>query len=222
MRRRLHPVGNAQRLRILKRDDYICQYCFEGATEIDHIIPYSYIPCNLDENLVASCGECNRLASNMVFDSFLDKYMYIKRRREQRGIRRHSLVVSIKPIMDEAPKPPKEKVIKLPKVKVEKPPKIIKPPKPEIVKPEVVKTGKSPKPKPAPPIAAKIDLIGFFCYAKITSVDKDANGNVTSFAFIPINTLPKDHGGGVNDPEIVEHVFKGFRKEKVRGKVKSG
>lgn len=120
-RRRLHPVGDAQRLRILKRDNYTCQYCFEGATEIDHIIPYSYIPDNRDLNLVASCGECNRIAHNMVFDSFLEKYMFIKRRRQQRGNRRHSPVIV--PTIDEATTP-KVKAVKPKKTKVAKPPKI--------------------------------------------------------------------------------------------------
>lgn len=40
---RLRPIGEAQRRRILKRDNYTCVYCFELATECDHIIPYSYI-----------------------------------------------------------------------------------------------------------------------------------------------------------------------------------
>ena len=143
MAKRLHPVTPAQRLRILKRDNYTCQYCFEGATEVDHVVPHSYDADSSDLNLVASCMECNRLASNMHFPNFIQKYMYIKQRRHERGDWRrnptwHDRVV--RTMMDtqgEAPEP--VKVVKLPKIKVIKPPiaRVIKPLKEKIVKPPV-------------------------------------------------------------------------------------
>lgn len=147
---RLRPIGEAQRRRILKRDNYTCQYCFELATECDHIIPYSYIPDNTDANLVASCRLCNSIAGSMVFDSFILKYQYIKREREKR-IRPHNpawYVGAVRAMMEaqeEAPepekvvKPTKPKVVKPPKVKIEKPPKI------EVTRPAKEKVIKTPK-----------------------------------------------------------------------------
>lgn len=118
---RLRPIGDTQRRRILKRDNYTCVYCFELAMEVDHIIPYSYIPDNTDANLVASCRLCNSLAGSMVFPSFIMKYQYIKQKREKRKNRRHSPVIVPPPIIDEAPK---VKAVKPKKPKVAKPPKV--------------------------------------------------------------------------------------------------
>lgn len=117
---RLRPINPAQRRRILKRDNHTCVYCFELATEVDHIIPYSYIPDNTDGNLVASCRLCNSIAGSMVFDSFILKYQYIKREREKRGPSDNP-VITPPPIIDETPK---VKAVRLKKPKVAKPPKV--------------------------------------------------------------------------------------------------
>lgn len=134
--RRLRPITPAQRRRILRRDNHTCVYCFELATEVDHITPYSYIPDNTDANLVASCRLCNSIAGSMVFDSFNMKYQYIKREREKRGQPHNPAwhIKAVRAMMDaqeEAPepvkvvKPPKAKVVKPPKPKVEKPKPIV-------------------------------------------------------------------------------------------------
>ena len=81
-------LSNATRERIFSRDGYICMYCEGLAEEIDHIIPYVYSQDNSDENLVASCRDCNRMISSMHFDSFEDKKVYIIEKRSTRKWRK--------------------------------------------------------------------------------------------------------------------------------------
>jgi len=81
MRRSLTPV---QKERILERDDYVCAYCLGNATEVEHVVPFSYSGCDDEDNLVASCKECNRIASNFVFDNFDEKCEFIRTRRAGR------------------------------------------------------------------------------------------------------------------------------------------
>jgi hypothetical protein len=50
-----------QRLRVLKRDGYVCQYCGEDATQVDHVIPRSRGGGHELENLLACCAKCNSL-----------------------------------------------------------------------------------------------------------------------------------------------------------------
>lgn len=59
-----------QRLRVLKRDGYICQYCGEEATQVDHVISRAKGGGHELENLVACCAKCNQLkgsSSDAVF-----------------------------------------------------------------------------------------------------------------------------------------------------------
>ena len=48
-----------QRLRVLKRDGYICQYCGQEATQVDHVIPRKVGGTHDLDNLVACCAPCN-------------------------------------------------------------------------------------------------------------------------------------------------------------------
>jgi 5-methylcytosine-specific restriction endonuclease McrA len=48
-----------QRLRVLKRDSYICAYCSGDATQVDHVIPRKAGGSHDLENLVACCAPCN-------------------------------------------------------------------------------------------------------------------------------------------------------------------
>ncbi len=68
--------------------EYNCAYCGDISTDDEHIVPFSFSRVigktkkgvRLDKrvnNLVRSCKECNSLASNFVFDSFLKKKEYI-------------------------------------------------------------------------------------------------------------------------------------------------
>ena len=49
----------AQRLRVLKRDNYTCAYCGGPGNEADHIIPRVRGGDDSLENLVCACRECN-------------------------------------------------------------------------------------------------------------------------------------------------------------------
>lgn len=48
-----------QRVRVLKRDGYICQYCGSEATQVDHVIPRKVGGDHSLDNLVACCAPCN-------------------------------------------------------------------------------------------------------------------------------------------------------------------
>ena len=48
-----------QRLRVLKRDGYICAYCSGEATQVDHVIPRANGGGHELDNLVACCAPCN-------------------------------------------------------------------------------------------------------------------------------------------------------------------
>ena len=48
-----------QRLRVLKRDGYICAYCGNEATQVDHVISRKAGGGHELENLVACCASCN-------------------------------------------------------------------------------------------------------------------------------------------------------------------
>jgi 5-methylcytosine-specific restriction endonuclease McrA len=47
------------RSRILRRDQFICQYCNQEATTVDHVIPRRLGGLDSDDNLVSSCRRCN-------------------------------------------------------------------------------------------------------------------------------------------------------------------
>jgi 5-methylcytosine-specific restriction endonuclease McrA len=47
------------RAKILQRDQYVCQYCGQDATTVDHIIPRSKGGNDLPDNLIAECYRCN-------------------------------------------------------------------------------------------------------------------------------------------------------------------
>ena len=47
------------KLRILRRDGFICQYCGQEANTVDHVIPRRLNGNDSDDNLVASCRRCN-------------------------------------------------------------------------------------------------------------------------------------------------------------------
>ena len=63
-----------QRLRVLERDQYTCNYCgVLGATHADHIVPR--VDGGGDEmgNLVASCAQCNQRKSSAPVGVFLGR-----------------------------------------------------------------------------------------------------------------------------------------------------
>ena len=49
------------RQRIYERDDHTCQYCGNGASSLDHLVPKAQGGQDRWENLAAACGTCNRL-----------------------------------------------------------------------------------------------------------------------------------------------------------------
>lgn len=64
----------AQRLRVLARDQYVCQYCGNpGATHCDHVV--AKVDGGGDEmsNLVAACARCNQLKGSKSVGVFLGR-----------------------------------------------------------------------------------------------------------------------------------------------------
>jgi 5-methylcytosine-specific restriction endonuclease McrA len=52
-------IYKANRLRVLKRDDYCCIYCGSPANTADHIVPVSKGGTHEESNLIAACTRCN-------------------------------------------------------------------------------------------------------------------------------------------------------------------
>jgi hypothetical protein len=76
--RRKGRISIGRRTEILNKNFGICVYCNEAPSEqVDHVLPLSWKLNNSDENLVGACGDCNRIASNKVFESFEQKQAYI-------------------------------------------------------------------------------------------------------------------------------------------------
>lgn len=73
-----------QKIKILRQANLICIYCGDPANEVDHIFPYSYSLNDREENLVASCSICNRIAGDKVFDGLIEKQTYILEERKKR------------------------------------------------------------------------------------------------------------------------------------------
>lgn len=74
-----HARGSKKNYKkILKSDNYICQYCLESGDSIDHVLPVTAGGDNRMSNLVCCCGRCNSIASNLVFPSFVEKARYIR------------------------------------------------------------------------------------------------------------------------------------------------
>jgi 5-methylcytosine-specific restriction endonuclease McrA len=78
--RRLSPN---ERRDILERDAYVCYYCLDEATEVDHILPWAYSFDNDPSNLIASCRRCNITASDLVFSSLEEKRLYIQKHKKR-------------------------------------------------------------------------------------------------------------------------------------------
>ena len=57
------------RSRILRRDQFICQYCNQEATTVDHVIPRRLGGLDSDDNLVSSCRRCNLAKGGRFFVS---------------------------------------------------------------------------------------------------------------------------------------------------------
>lgn len=74
---RPNDLTRKQKDKILQRDGYICVYCLGLASDVDHIIPWDWNHDNSEDNLVASCSDCNHIATDKMFSSFEEKYEYI-------------------------------------------------------------------------------------------------------------------------------------------------
>jgi 5-methylcytosine-specific restriction endonuclease McrA len=55
------------RSRVLRRDQFICFYCGQEATTVDHVIPRRLGGLDSDDNLVASCSKCNLVKGGRFF-----------------------------------------------------------------------------------------------------------------------------------------------------------
>jgi 5-methylcytosine-specific restriction endonuclease McrA len=62
-----------QRLRVLKRDSYICAYCSGDATQVDHVISRKDGGSHDLDNLVACCAPCNSKKGALNEGVFLGK-----------------------------------------------------------------------------------------------------------------------------------------------------
>ena len=62
-----------QRIRVLKRDGYICAYCGQEANQVDHVISRKDGGSHDLDNLVACCAPCNSKKGALNEGVFLGK-----------------------------------------------------------------------------------------------------------------------------------------------------
>jgi hypothetical protein len=58
---------------ILRRDQYICQYCGAEANTVDHVVPISKGGNDYPDNLVAACARCNYSKSDRATPTVFDR-----------------------------------------------------------------------------------------------------------------------------------------------------
>jgi 5-methylcytosine-specific restriction endonuclease McrA len=86
------PVSPEEGLKILERDNFVCQYCgldgranFENALvmRVDFVIPRAHKGKKTPENLVACCAPCNTIKGKKVYGSFDQAKADVLARREE-------------------------------------------------------------------------------------------------------------------------------------------
>jgi len=86
------PVTREEGLRILERDQYLCQYCgldggasFENALamSVDFVVPRARRGKKDERNLVACCRSCNMIKGRRVYRSFDEAKSYVLAQREK-------------------------------------------------------------------------------------------------------------------------------------------
>ncbi|MFE6075737.1 HNH endonuclease [Paenibacillus sp. NPDC057886] len=60
-----------KKLKVLKRDSYVCHYCGAYGDTVDHVIPMSKGGRNALSNLVCACEKCNRERGNMDYERYV-------------------------------------------------------------------------------------------------------------------------------------------------------
>lgn len=81
MNKQRRQISDGKRERIFAMTAGACYYCGYAATCLDHIVPYSYVANDTDDNLVPACDICNSIASNQHFDNLQAKKEYILEQR---------------------------------------------------------------------------------------------------------------------------------------------
>src|SRR5271163_3459218 len=86
------PVTREEGLRILERDQYLCQYCgldggasFENAMamSVDFVVPRARKGKKDPANLVACCRSCNMIKGTKIYRSFDEAKDYVLAQREE-------------------------------------------------------------------------------------------------------------------------------------------
>ena len=86
------PVGPAEGMKILERDQFCCQYCgldgrasFENVLvmSVDFVVPRARKGKKDPSNLVACCRPCNMIKGTRVYANFDEAKKYVLKRREE-------------------------------------------------------------------------------------------------------------------------------------------
>ena len=90
-------IPNSVKEEVFSQTSGACYYCGYAATDIDHVIPHSYVANNSETNLVACCSICNSIAANRHFENLQAKKNYILSKRNTLKRRRQigKMIVTI-------------------------------------------------------------------------------------------------------------------------------
>ena len=81
-------ISITQRRAILESQNFKCIYCGEGLLleecQIDHVVPFSFVYGNLNNNYVAACKTCNLIKHNKMFKTMEEAVDHVKNKKEKR------------------------------------------------------------------------------------------------------------------------------------------
>ena len=90
-------ISAGLRYKILKRDNFTCQYCGRSAPkvtlEIEHLNPVAKGGTNEPYNLITSCEECNRGKGTDIYKCYIDSPI------GQRILKEYGILHSINPAL---------------------------------------------------------------------------------------------------------------------------
>lgn len=61
------------RMMVLERDLFVCSYCCDPATQVDHVIPVCQGGTNHPRNLLASCARCNQSKGGLTAEQWFNR-----------------------------------------------------------------------------------------------------------------------------------------------------
>ena len=109
LRKSQRQIDNRIAWEVFRRDGFLCRYC--GRQEpltVDHVIVWEAGGATVADNLISSCGKCNRTRGTMDYDVWIDSSEYSRVSRaltEQQRTRNRAVVAKLEELKSIVVKP---------------------------------------------------------------------------------------------------------------------